>query len=460
MHKVYHRLENIAGNVINLRAKDIRYRELAHVTSRNGSSLAQVIRLKDDEVSLQVFAGARGVATDARVRFLGHSMKVPFSDSLLGRAFTGGATPRDKGPALSENMIEIGGPPVNPAKRIIPRNMVRTGIPMIDVFNTLVESQKLPIFARAGEPYNPLLARIALQAEVDIIILAGMGLKHDDYLFFRDTLEENGALSRTVMFVHTASDPIVECLLVPDVSLAVAENFALNGKRVLVLMTDMTNFADAMKEMAITMEQIPSNRGYPGDLYSQLAARYEKAVDFDTAGSITILAATTMPGDDVTHPVPDNTGYITEGQFYLREGRIEPFGSLSRLKQQVNADTRDDHRTIMNTMIQLYSTYKETLEKQSMGFRMSDWDRKLLKYGEQFETELMALSVNIPLEGALDLGWQILADCFEPMETGIHTELIEKFWPKQEDKRTGGQADPGTAESETEQPAPTQSPPQ
>ena len=231
--------------------------------------------------------------------------------------------------------------------------MVRTGIPMIDVFNTLVESQKLPIFARAGEPYNELLARIALQAEVDVIILGGMGLKHDDYLAFRDKLDASGALSRTVMFVHTAADPVVECMLVPDVSLAVAEQFALKG-RVLVLLTDMTSFADAMKEIAITMEQIPSNRGYPGDLYSQLAARYEKAVDFEGAGSITILAVTTMPGDDVTHPVPDNTGYITEGQFYLRNGRIEPFGSLSRLKQQVNKDTREDHRTIMDAMIKLY----------------------------------------------------------------------------------------------------------
>jgi len=430
MRRVYHRVENIAGNVINIRAKGIQYRELAEVTSRSGSSLAQVIRLKDDEVSLQVFAGSRGVATDAMVRFLGHSMKAPFSDSLLGRIFTGGANPRDNGPVLSDNMIEIGGPSVNPAKRIIPRTMVRTGIPMIDVFNTLVESQKLPIFARAGEPYNPLLARIALQAEVDIIVLGGMGLKHDDYLFFRDTLDESGALSRTVMFVHTAADPIVECLLVPDISLAVAEQFALTGKRVLVLLTDMTSFSDALKEIAITMEQIPSNRGYPGDLYSQLAARYEKAVDFDTAGSITILAATTMPGDDVTHPVPDNTGYITEGQFYLREGHIEPFGSLSRLKQQVNDATREDHRTIMNTMIQLYADYTETMEKQAMGFRMSQWDDKLLKYGARFEKELMDLSVNIPLETALDLGWQILADYFEPMETGIHTKLIEQFWPE------------------------------
>ncbi|MEI8205293.1 MAG: V-type ATP synthase subunit B [Kiritimatiellales bacterium] len=430
MHKVYHRIEQIAGNVIVVSAAGISYGELAQVTSDMGVSLAQVIRLEAGRVYLQVFAGGRGISTDSQVRFLGRNMQVSFSENLMGRVFNGSGVPRDRGPVISENMIEIGGPSVNPAKRIIPRNMVRTGIPMIDVFNTLVESQKLPVFSVAGEPYNELLARIALQAEVDIIILGGMGLKHDDYLYFRDYLEENGALSRSVLFVHTAADPTVECLLVPDIALAVAEQFALKDKRVLVLLTDMTNFADAMKEVAITMEQIPSNRGYPGDLYSQLASRYEKAVDFEGAGSITILAVTTMPGDDVTHPVPDNTGYITEGQFYLKNGRIEPFGSLSRLKQQVNGKTRADHRTIMDTMIQLYASYKETLEKQSMGFRMSGWDSKLLKYGERFEKEMMALSVNIPLEGELDLGWQILADCFEPQETGIASKLTDQFWPK------------------------------
>ena len=430
MRKLYHQIDNISGSVVTLRAEGVKNRELAEIDSRVGTSLAQVIKLAGDEVTLQVFAGARGVATDAQVRFLGHPMQVPFGDELLGRVFTGSAKPRDNGPELTMNPTDIGTPSVNPAKRIIPRHMVRTGIPMIDVFNTLVESQKLPIFARAGEPYNELLARIALQAEVDVIILGGMGLKHDDYLAFRDKLDASGALSRTVMFVHTAADPVVECMLVPDVSLAVAEQFALKGKRVLVLLTDMTSFADAMKEIAITMEQIPSNRGYPGDLYSQLAARYEKAVDFEGAGSITILAVTTMPGDDVTHPVPDNTGYITEGQFYLRNGRIEPFGSLSRLKQQVNKDTREDHRTIMDAMIKLYAQYKDAAEKQSMGFRMSEWDRKLLRYGARFEEKMMDLSVNIPLEQALDLGWQILADCFEPMETGIPSKMSDKFWPK------------------------------
>ena len=430
MRKVYSRIEYISGNVITVRAEDVKYGELATVRSSHGESLAEVIRMSGDRVSLQVFSGGRGISSGDEVRFLGHPMRVSFSDNLLGRIFDGGGRPRDKGPVLTEDLIEIGGPAVNPAMRIIPRKMIRTGLPMIDVFNTLVESQKLPIFSVSGEPYNDLLARIAMQAEVDIIILGGCGLKYDDYLFFRETLEEGGALSRTIFFVHTAADPIVECLMVPDISLAVAERFALKGKRVLVLLTDMTNFADAMKEIAITMEQVPSNRGYPGDLYSQLAARYEKAVDFEGAGSITILAATTMPGDDVTHPVPDNTGYITEGQYYLRNGRIEPFGSLSRLKQMVNAKTRPDHRGIMDGMIRLYAACLESHEKRSMGFRMTEWDQKLLKYGEIFENDMMSLSLNIPLEQALDRGWEILADCFSKEETGLRSELLNEYWPK------------------------------
>lgn len=428
MYKVYTEIMQIAGDVIIVQADNVGYMDIAEVSTRYGVSLAQVIRLDGKRVSLQIFAGSRGVSTGDKVRFLGHPMRVASGHELMGRIFNGSGAPLDKGPALSDKLIDIGGPPVNPVKRIIPDKMIRTGIPMIDVFNSLVVSQKLPIFSIPGEPYNELLARIAVQAEVDIIILGGMGLKYDDYLFFRNTLEAQGALSRSIFFIHTASDPTVECLLVPDISLAVAENFALEGKKVLVLLTDMTNFCDALKEVSITMEQVPSNRGYPGDIYSQLAARYEKAVDFDTAGSITILAATTMPGDDVTHPVPDNTGYITEGQFYLKNKVIEPFGSLSRLKQQVNGKTRDDHRTIMDTMIQLFASYRETLEKQSMGFQMTAWDKKLLKYGKMFEDQMMSLSVNIPLERALDLGWEILGDCFEPEETGIKQAMIDKYW--------------------------------
>ncbi|MCD6115807.1 V-type ATP synthase subunit B [bacterium] len=442
MRKVHNKILSIAGNVITVRAEGVAYEELAEVSTQWGKSLAQVIKIEGYLVSLQVFAGSRGVSTNDEVRFLGNPMQVSFSENMLGRIFNGSGEPRDGGPELTEHLIEIAGPSVNPAKRIIPQRMIRTNIPMIDVFNSLVASQKLPIFSVSGEPYNELLARIALQAEVDMIILGGIGLKFDQYMFFRNALEEGGALSKSIFFMNTASEPVVEGLMVPDLALAVAEKFALGGKDVLVLLTDMTNYCDALKEISITMEMVPSNRGYPGDLYSNLAARYEKAVDFEGAGSITILAVTTMPGDDVTHPVPDNTGYITEGQFYLRNGRIEPFGSLSRLKQQVNKDTREDHRAIMDGMIQLYAQYLETEEKRSMGFRMSDWDQKLLKYGNMFEQDMMDLAVNIPLEQALDRGWEILAKCFTPQESSMRTDLLKKFWP-------GNNGESDTAPEET-----------
>ncbi len=429
MNKVYNKIDSIVGNVITVKANGVRYNELAEINTRFGKSLAEVNKIDGDTVSLQVFAGGKGVSTGDEVRFLGHEMRVSFSEDLLGRIFNGSGEPRDKGPALTDNLRTIGGPSVNPTKRILANRMMRTNIPMIDMFNTLVVSQKLPIFSISGEPYNQLLARIAMQAEADVIVLGGMGLKYDDFLYFKETLANGGALSKTVMFIHTAADPTVECMMIPDMSLAVAEQFALQDKDVLVLLTDMTNFADAMKEIAITQEQVPSNRGYPGDLYSQLAARYEKAVDFDNSGSVTVLAVTTMPGDDVTHPVPDNTGYITEGQYYLKGGRIEPFGSLSRLKQNVNGKTRKDHRALMDAMIRMYSSYKDTVEKKNMGFAMSKWDEKLLKYGELFENKLMDLSVNLSLENALDLGWEILSECFEKDETGIKSELTDEFWP-------------------------------
>ncbi len=429
MNKVFNKIESITGNVITVKAQRVRYNELAQINTRFGKSLAQVNKIDGDIVSLQVFAGGQGISTGDEVRFLGHDMRVSFSEDLLGRIFNGSGEPRDKGPALTDNMKPIGGPSVNPTKRILANRMMRTNIPMIDMFNTLVVSQKLPIFSISGEPYNQLLARIALQAEADVIVLGGMGLKYDDFLYFKEELSNRGALSKTVMFIHTASDPTVECMMIPDMALAVAEQFALQDKDVLVLLTDMTNFADAMKEIAITQEQVPSNRGYPGDLYSQLASRYEKAVDFDSSSSVTVLAVTTMPGDDVTHPVPDNTGYITEGQYYLKGGRIEPFGSLSRLKQNVNSKTRKDHRILMDSMIRLYSSYKETLEKKNMGFSMNRWDEKLLKYGQLFENKLMDLSVNLTLEESLDLGWKILAECFEKDETGIKSDLTDEFWP-------------------------------
>jgi V/A-type H+-transporting ATPase subunit B len=278
-----------------------------------------------------------------------------------------------------------------------------------------------------------LLARIGIQADAEIVVFGGMGLVFDDYHFFRSTFEGEGVFSRTVMFVNQASDPIVERLLVPDMALKVAERFAVEeNKRVLVLMTDMTAYADALKEVGVSMERVPATRGYMGDLYSQLAVRYERACDYDGAGSVTVLTVTTMPGDDVTHPVPDNTGYITEGQFYLRNGRIEPFGSLSRLKQQVvGITTREDHGQLMNTMIRFYSGAKDAEQKQAMAFDLSQFDHKLIMFGKLFRDRFMDVNVSVPFSAALDRCWKTLAECFEPEELLMKEELVKKYYSKQ-----------------------------
>ena len=425
--KIYTKITQITKATCSLKATGVGYDELASVDGK----LAQVVKIIGDEVTLQEFSGTEGIRTNAEVVFMGKAPSLKVGDQLAGRFFNAYGEPIDGGPIPEGREVEIGGPSVNPVRRKQPSELIATGIAGIDLNNTLVTGQKIPFFADPDQPFNQVMAMVALRAKSDKIILGGMGMTNDDYLFFKNTFSNAGALDRIVSFINTTEDPSVERILIPDMALSAAEYFAVEkNEKVLVLLTDMTNYADAQKEMAITMEQVPSNRGYPGDLYSCLASRYEKAVDFGDAGSITILAVTTMPGDDVTHPVPDNTGYITEGQYYLKNGHIEPFGSLSRLKQNVNDKTRSDHRALMDGMIRLYSAYRESLEKKSMGFMMSEWDEKLLKYGHLFETKLMDLRVNIPLEEALDLGWEILAQCFEPNETGLKSSLIQERWPK------------------------------
>ena len=421
------------GNLITVSAEGVRLGELARIYKANGTvTYASVLRFDDDLVTCQVFENTRGISTGDKVTFLGKQMQATFSPSLLGRRFNGAGEAIDDGPEIFGEMTDLGAPSFNPTKRIIPCELVRTNIPMIDLFNCLVKSQKIPIFSVAGEPYNALMMRIANQTDVDVVVIAGMGLRFDDYASFIDNAEKAGSIEKTVMFIHRATDPAVECLLVPDMALAIAEKFAMGGKDVLVLMTDMTAFADSIKEIAITMDQIPANRGYPGSLYSDLASRYEKAVDIEGSGSITILSVTTMPGGDVTHPVPDNTGYITEGQFYLHGGVIDPFGSLSRLKQQVIGKvTREDHGDLANTMIRLYADSKKARERQAMGFRLSRWDEKLLRYSGLFEERMMNLQVNLALEKALDLGWMTLAECFDLEEVGMKKQLADKYWPKE-----------------------------
>jgi len=432
MKKVYDKINDMRGNLITVTAEDVSLGELARVDLKDGRNVyASVLRIEGDQAALQVFQSTRGISTEDKVTFLKRQMQAIYGDSLLGRRLSGAGVPIDGGPAIVGDSINIGTPSFNPVKRIIPKELVRTNIPMIDVFNCLVKSQKIPIFSVPGEPYNQLLMRIANQTDADVVIIGGMGLTFKDYQAFIDNAEESGSMNKTVMFIHRATDPTVECLLVPDMALAVAEKFAINDKNVLVLLTDMTAFADAIKEISITMDQVPSNRGYPGSLYSDLASRYEKAVLIEGSGSITIIAVTTMPGDDVTHPVPDNTGYITEGQFYLHEGRIDPFGSLSRLKQQVIGKvTREDHGDLANAMIRLYAESKKARERQAMGFKLSRWDEQLLHYSLLFEERMMNLEVNLSLEDALDLGWKTLAECFESQQVGIKESLLKKYWPK------------------------------
>lgn len=431
MKKVYDRIESIRGSLVTVRAKGVALGEMAQIERKSGQvTYASVLSLDNENVTLQAFEDTRGISTGDQVTFLHRDVSVTFGDSLLGRRLSGTGQAIDNGPEVSGKQAPIGQPSFNPVRRIVPHEMVRTNIPMIDVFNCLVKSQKIPIFSIAGEPYNELLMRIANQTDADVVIIAGMGLRFDDYQAFIDNAERSGSLEKTVMFVHKATEPAVECILVPDMALAAAEQFAVADKNVLVLLTDMTAYADAIKEIMITMDQIPSNRGYPGSLYSDLAARYEKAVDIDGGGSITIIAVTTMPGGDVTHPIPDNTGYITEGQFYLHDGFIDPFGSLSRLKQQVIGKvTREDHGDLANTMIRLYAESKRSKERASMGFRLSQWDEKLLKFADLFQEKLMALDVNIAVDEALDLGWKILADCFDRKEVGIKDAYLNKYWP-------------------------------
>ncbi len=435
----YKGIASIVGDIINLRVSDVasmstppRNRDLA-IIEQNGEffSLAQIIKLSDNLVSLQAFSGTKGLSNDASVRFLGETMQAIYSENIFGRIFNGSGVPIDNGPSLiQEPKVAINGPTVNPVSRVLASRMIRTNVPMIDVFNCLVESQKIPIFSVAGEPFNKFLGRIGVQADADVVIFAGLGLIFDDYYGFKKMFEDAGVMSRTVMYVNLASDPVVERLMVPDLALAVAEKLAVEeGKRVLVLMTDMTAYADAMKEVGIAMEHIPSNRGYMGDLYSQLARRYEKACDFRGAGSVTILSVTTMPGNDVTHPVPDNTGYITEGQFYLHDGVIDPFGSLSRLKQHViGKQTRDDHGQIMNTMIRYYSEGVEAEQKQAMAFDLSEFDHKLLKFSRLFKQQFMRLDISMELEPALDACWVLLAECFDKEEVVIKQVLKDKYW--------------------------------
>ncbi|MFW5757262.1 MAG: V-type ATP synthase subunit B [Bacteroidota bacterium] len=430
--RIYTKLFQLTKATVSLRATGIGNEELAIVDGR----LAQVVKIMGDIVTLQVFAGTEGIATDAEVIFTGKAPTLKIGEGLAGRFFSAYGEPIDGGELMGEE-IEIGGPSVNPVRRQQPSEFIATGIAGIDLNNALVTGQKIPFFADPDQPYNQVMAMVALRAEADKIILGGIGLTNDDYLYFKRVFDDAGALDRIVGFINTTENPPVERLLVPDMSLAAAEYYAQQGQKVLVLLTDLTLYADALSIVSNRMDQIPSKDSMPGSLYSDLARLYEKAVQFPDGGSITIIAVTTLSGGDITHAIPDNTGYITEGQLFLRKDSdigkviVDPFRSLSRLKQLViGKKTREDHPQVMNAAVRLYADAANAKTKLENGFDLTDYDERTLEFAKAYSEKLLAIDVNIEVDKMLDTAYDLFDKYFSPVEVGLKKEFVEKYWKK------------------------------
>lgn len=434
--KIYTRLTQITKATCSLQATGVGYEEMAVVDGR----LAQVVKIVGEQITLQIFSGTEGIRTDAEVVFLGKPPVLKVSDQLAGRFFNAYGDPIDNGPAIEGEEREIGGPSVNPVRREQPSEIIPTGIAGIDMNNTLVTGQKIPFFADPDQPYNQVMAMVALRAKADKIILGGMGMSHDDYLYFKNTFENAGAMDRIISFVNTTENPPVERLLVPDMALTAAEYYAVDhNQKVLVLLTDMTLFCDALSIVSNRMDQIPSKDSMPGSLYSDLARIYEKAVQFPEGGSITIIAVTTLSAGDITHAIPDNTGYITEGQLFLRRDTdigkviVDPFRSLSRLKQLViGKKTRNDHSQVMNAAVRLYADAANAKTKLENGFDLTDYDERLLQFAKEYSDQLLAIDINIEIDAMLNRSWKLFEKYFSQAEVGIKQEFVDLYWPKEQ----------------------------
>ena len=435
--KVYTKISQVTKATCSLKATGVGFDELAYIHGR----LAQVVKIWGDEITLQVFSGTEGIPTNAEVIFLGKAPTLKVSDELCGRFFNAFGQPIDGGPEVDGEEREIGGPSVNPVQRKQPSELIATGIAGIDLNNTLVSGQKIPFFADPDQPFNQVMANVAMKAQADRIILGGMGLTNDDYLYFKNLFENAGILDHIVSFVNTTEAPPVERLLVPDMALTAAEYFAVDkNEKVLVLLTDMTLYADALSIVSNRMDQIPSKDSMPGSLYSDLAKIYEKAVQFPSGGSITIIAVTTLSGGDITHAIPDNTGYITEGQLFLRKDTeigkviVDPFRSLSRLKQLViGKKTRADHPQVMNACIRLYADAANARTKLENGFDLTDYDNRVLEFAKEYSNDLLAIDVDLKIEQMLDTAWNLFGKYFHKSEVSIKKEFMDQYWIGKED---------------------------
>ncbi len=457
-------LSNINGPLVVLEGlQDAFFDEIVEfVIDGNKRKMGRIVELNDDKAVIQVFEGTENMSlTNTHTKLSGHPMEVAVSPDMLGRTFNGVGEPIDGlGSLFSTDKRDINGLPLNPVRREYPRNYIRTGISAIDGLTTLIRGQKLPIFSGNGLPHDQLAAQIVKQASLGdnseeefAIVFAAMGVKHDVADFFRKTFEESGVSDHVCMFLNLANDPVVERLITPKVALTVAEYLAFEcDKHILVILTDMTSFAEAMREVSSSRGEIPSRKGYPGYLYSELATIYERAGIVQGAkGSVTQLPILTMPNDDITHPIPDLTGYITEGQVVLDrnlqgQGIYPPISvlpSLSRLMKDGIGEgyTRDDHQDLAN---QLFSSYAKVGEARNLASvigedELSDLDKKYLEFGREFEKRYVGqgMAENRTIQDTLDLGWELLEILPREELDRIDTKIIEKYRKEPSDGSKG-----------------------
>ena len=456
--KEYRTIREVNGPLMVVdQVEGVTYDELAEIQLSDGTlRRCKVLEVNGDRAVVQLFENSAGInLRDSKIRFLGHPLQLAVSEDMLGRVFDGMGQPIDGGPELlAEKYLDIGGLPINPAARDYPDEFIQTGVSAIDGLNTLVRGQKLPIFSGSGLPHAQLAAQIARQAKVlddssrFAVVFAAIGITFEEAEFFANEFRRTGAMERTVLFTNLASDPAVERIATPRMALTAAEYLAFEkGMHVLVILTDITNYAEALREVSAARKEVPGRRGYPGYLYTDLATMYERAGrKLGHPGSVTMIPILTMPEDDKTHPIPDLTGYITEGQIILsrelyRKGIIPPVDvlpSLSRLKDKGvgPGKTREDHAGTMNQLFAAYSTGKENKELMSIlgEAALSPTDLQYAKFADEFEKRYVAQGSdeNRSIEETLDLGWELLSILPKAELKRIKPEFIEKYLPKKE----------------------------
>ena len=447
--KEYKTIERVAGPLIFVKnTEPVAYGDLVEITLEDGKrKTGQVLDTSEDVVIVQLFEGASGISKETRVKFLGENIVLPVSENLLGRLLNGAGKPLDGGPEVTaDKKNDVNGAAINPISRENPSDFIQTGISTIDSMNTLVRGQKLPIFSGSGLPHNELALQIARQAKVKdgdsdfVVIFAAMGITNDEAQHFISDFEKTGALNRSVVFLNLANDPAVERLVTPRLALTAAEYFAFEkDKHVLVILTDMTNYAESLREIGAAREEIPGRRGYPGYMYTDFASIYERAgIIKGKKGSVTQLPILTMVGDDNTHPIPDLTGYITEGQIVLSRtlhGQniypgVDILPSLSRLMRNVNKKTREDHSQVSD---QAYASYAQGKEVRGLAAivgeeSLNDRDKKLLKFASEFEKRFVRQhnDENRSIEESLDICWDLFEILGEEELTRISPDLKKK----------------------------------